>query len=51
MSTLDAWQWLKENWNNPNWTAIPCNVRQAIGIDSRVGIYSGVLVTKRVAKD
>ena len=46
MTTFLAWQWIFNNWGNPNWIPIPVDVRDILNLDSRLGICHFSLVTK-----
>jgi len=46
MSNLDAWQYIINHWNCVNWQALPLQVTKALGLDSRLGICGGMLVTR-----
>jgi hypothetical protein len=45
MSHFDAWQWIIGNWHSQEWQAIPDNVRSILNLDSRLGMFNGMLIT------
>lgn len=46
MSQMDAWSKVIELWNTPVWTPLPSDVRESLHFDSRIGVCSGMLVSK-----
>lgn len=49
MDSTQAWQYLVNNWNVKTWTPIPENVKQTLKLDSRVGMFSGMLISQSAA--
>jgi hypothetical protein len=47
---LQAWQWITSRWNCPSWIGIPDDKKKTIGLDPRVGMCHGSLVTQGAAK-
>lgn len=50
MTQLQAWTYIVNNWHCPNWQPIPQDVSRVIGLDSRLGMTGGMLVTRNGAK-
>lgn len=50
MTTLDAWQYIVSNWYTSHWIPVPDAVKSALGLDTRLGLYSGMLVSRAGAQ-
>lgn len=50
MKAFEAWRWIVANWNCVAWRGIPDHVRLATGLDARLGMCHGCLVTQHAAK-
>jgi hypothetical protein len=46
MSNIQAWEYILNNWNCVTWNPIPQNVKDALHLDARLGLCSGMLVTR-----
>lgn len=46
MTNLDAWHALFRLWHCPEWTPIPEAIREALRLDTRLGMFRGSLVTR-----
>jgi len=46
MTTLEAWQYIVNNWYAPQWRPIPQEIQRVLGLDSRLGMCGGMLVTR-----
>lgn len=49
MSTIQAWQYIVNNWHSPDWQPIPQEVKQILHLDSRLGMSGGMSVTRNGA--
>ena len=50
MSEIQAWQAIFRLSAGNSWQPIPTNLKQILGLDSRVGIMGGILCTKHTAE-
>lgn len=41
-----AWEWVFAHWHTPVWKPIPADVKSALGLDGRLGVYGGMLVSR-----
>ena len=46
MSNIDAWRYVTDNWNTPTWKEIREDIKTVLGLDSRVGMCNGMLVSR-----
>jgi len=46
MSSTAAWGWIFAHWHTPVWKPIPQDVKDALGLDGRLGVYGGMLVSR-----
>jgi len=49
MSTIDAWRVLFSLSTGNKWVKIPQNIRDILNLDSRLGIFGGILCTQAAA--
>jgi hypothetical protein len=49
MSYMDAWKYIIDNWHVTEWIPIPQNIKDVLKLDSRVGLCSGMLVTRNAS--
>ena len=47
---VTAWAWIVREWNTVAWKGIPDYVRIPLGLDSRLGMCHGSLVSQAGAK-
>lgn len=50
MEYIQAWKWITDHWGCASWMGIREDVRTAIGLDARVGMCHGQLVTQQAAR-
>jgi len=50
MTTIEAWNYIINNWYCYEWQAIPQTVQNVLNLDSRLGMCGGMLVTKKSAQ-
>jgi hypothetical protein len=49
-NVITAWDWVFMHWGCIVWTPIPAYIRNTLGLDKRIGIYSTMLITKHGAE-
>jgi hypothetical protein len=47
MSSMQAWKFIIDNLSSAKWIPIPEEVKGVLHLDSRVGLYNGMLVSKQ----
>ena len=50
MTQFEAWQYINRNWFISQWQEIPANIKQVLGLDSRLGMLGGMLVTRKASE-
>lgn len=50
MTEIQAWQQIFSLSRGSQWQAIPENLKRFLGLDSRIGICGGLLITKHSAE-